>query len=60
MSNNQFRFPAIVIAIILGAIIFKHFNFKTLTLKEPWLDAIYIITLIIILFFLFKDKVQSK
>jgi uncharacterized protein (DUF983 family) len=56
MSNNQFRFPAIIIAVILGAIIFKHFNFKTLTLKEPWLDVVYIVTFVIILFLLFKRQ----
>lgn len=60
MSVNQFRPVAVIIAVILGVIIFKHFDFNTFTLKKPWLDAIYIITFVVLMFFLFKDKFQSK
>lgn len=60
MSNNQFRPIAIIIAVILGFIIFKHFSFNTLTFKDPWLDALYIVTFVGILLFLFKDKIQRK
>lgn len=60
MKNNSFRSAAKIIAIILGVIIFKHFNFSTLTFERPWLDVIYIIAFICILIFLFKDKINKS
>jgi hypothetical protein len=60
MKNNPSRPIAILTAIILGFVIYKHFNFSTLTLKDPWLDVLYIVTFVILLFFLFKEKFQSK
>lgn len=56
MVKDSFRPFAKIIAIVLGFVIFKHFNFKTLTLKDPFLDALYILTLGTLLFFLFKKK----
>lgn len=60
MKNNSFKPAAKILAIILGVIIFKRFNFSTLTFEKPWLDAIYIIAFICILFFLFKDKINKS
>lgn len=59
MSNRNFKFPLIVIAAILGVGIFKDFNFNTLSFQDPWLDAIYLITLICVLLIIFK-KSSSK
>jgi hypothetical protein len=56
MDANSFRPAAVIIAMILGFVIFKHFDFSTLTFKDPWLDLIYIVTLVFILYILFKDK----
>ncbi len=58
MKKNNLRPAATIIVIILGVIIFKHFNFSTLTFEKPWLNAIYIIAFVCILFFLFKDKIK--
>jgi uncharacterized membrane protein len=60
MNKNNFRFPAIIIAVILGIILFKHFNFNTMTFKEPWLDILYVATFIGILFFLFRSKSDNN
>lgn len=60
MNNRNFSFPLVIVAVILGITIYKHFNFKTLTFKESWLDVVYLVTFVIVLFFLFKGKVQSK
>lgn len=60
MDKNSFRPIAIIMAVILGFVIFKHFNFRTLTFKDPWLDILYIIIFIVLLLLLIKDKVQNK
>jgi hypothetical protein len=60
MNNRNFSLPLVIVAIILGATVYKHFNFQTFTFKESWLDIVYLITFVIVLFFLFKGKVQSK
>lgn len=48
--------PLVIVAIILGAVIFKHLDLKTMTLKDPWLDALYIIVFVVVMFFLFRGK----
>jgi hypothetical protein len=56
MNNNNFKFPLIIIAVILGATIFKHFDFKTLTFKESWLDVLFVITFVFTLLVMFKKN----
>jgi hypothetical protein len=48
--------PFIIVAIILGITIYKHFDFDTLTFKETWLDYLYIITFIYVMYILLKKK----
>ena len=48
--------PLVIIAVILGAVIFKHFDLKTMTLKDPWLDALYIIVFAVVMFLLLRGK----
>lgn len=48
--------PLVIIAVILGVVILRHFDFKTLTFKDPWLDALYIIVLVVVIFLLFRGK----
>jgi hypothetical protein len=43
------------IAFTLGLILIKHIDFKTLTLKEPVLDILYIIVFIISIYLIIKD-----
>jgi hypothetical protein len=56
MNNNNFKFPLIIIAVILGATIFKHFDFKTQSFKESWLDILYVITFVITLIVMFRKS----
>jgi purine-cytosine permease-like protein len=56
MKRSNFNFPLVIIAVIVGATIFKHFNFDTLTFEESWLDLVYIVVFIITLILLFKKK----
>ncbi len=60
MNNNSFRPVAVIIVIVLGIIIFKHFDFSSLTFKKPVLDIIYIITVSVLLYLLFKNKPHKK
>lgn len=48
--------PLVIVAVILGAVIFKHFDLKTWTLKDPVMDTLYIIVFVVVLFFLFRGK----
>jgi hypothetical protein len=44
------------IAVILGWTLFKHINFKNLTLKDPFLDILYFIVFSISIYLIIKDK----
>ncbi len=46
----------IFIAFTIGLTLFKHIDFKNLTLKEPALDILYIIVFVISIFFIIKDN----
>jgi hypothetical protein len=56
MSNRNFSLPFLIVATILGITIYKHFDFNTFTFKESWLDYIYIITFLYVVFILLKKK----
>lgn len=45
----------IFIAIILGWTLFKHIDFKNLTLKEPYLDILYFIIFSISIYLIIKQ-----
>ena len=45
----------LIIAIILGTTLFKHFNFKTFSFKKPALDVVFLITFIVSIYLLMKD-----
>jgi nicotinamide riboside transporter PnuC len=45
----------VFIAFTLGLTLFKHIDFKNLTLKEPFLDTLYIIVFIISIYLIIKD-----
>lgn len=44
------------IAVILGWTLFKHIDFKNLTLKDPFLDILYFIVFSISIYLIIKDK----
>jgi hypothetical protein len=56
MNSKKSSIALIIIAVILGGAIFRHFNFNTLTFEKPWLDALYIIVFISSLFLIFKKE----
>lgn len=58
--KNTLKPVLVIIAMILGFVIYKHFNFSNVTFKDPWLDTVYIITFVTILFLLIKDRRQSS
>jgi len=43
------------IAFILGLTLFKHIDFKNLTLKDPVLDILYLIVFVISIYLIIKD-----
>ncbi len=45
----------VFIAFTLGLTLKKHIDFKNLTLKEPFLDTLYIIVFIISIYFIVID-----
>jgi hypothetical protein len=45
-----------MIAVLLGLTLFKHINFKELTLQDPFLDVLYIIVFAIAIYLLVKDQ----
>lgn len=58
--KNTIRPILILIAIILGFVIYKHFDFRTVTLKDPWLDTLYIITFVALVVLIIKDSTKSR
>ena len=49
------------IAVVIGWTLFKHIDFRNLTLKEPVLDILYLIVFVMSLYWLIKGfKKQGK
>lgn len=60
MSNKKgLSFPLLIIAIVIGATIFKQFNFKTLRFEEPAMAVIYILTFLMTVYFIFKNSKEK-
>jgi Ca2+/Na+ antiporter len=62
MENRKpVSFTLLVVAIILGVILFKQFDFKTLRFEQPALAVIYLIVFVVSVYFLIKrPKNQSE
>lgn len=45
----------IIIAIIIGSALFKQFNFENLKFEKPALAIVYIITFVLLIYFLIRD-----
>lgn len=54
-KKNGLNWIFVFIAFTLGLTLIKHIDFKTLTLKEPVLDILYIIVFAISIFIIIKD-----
>jgi len=46
------------IAFTLGLTLYKHIDFKNLTLREPYLDILYIIVFLVSIFLIIKDFIK--
>lgn len=60
-KRKEYSFPLIIIAIVLAWTIFKQFDFENLKFKEPAMAVVYILTLTMTGYFIFKkDKKKEK
>jgi nicotinamide riboside transporter PnuC len=48
-----------LIAFTLGLTLFKNIDFATFTLKDPFLDVLYLIVFVLSIYFMLKGKKQS-
>lgn len=58
-SKKGLNFIWLVISIILGGTLYKHFDFETKSFKMPALDAIFFITFIVAVYQLIKEYRQG-
>lgn len=55
MDNKKgVSFFLIIILIIVGSKLYKHFDFENLKFEKPALDTVYLITLLVLIFVLVK------
>jgi len=54
-DKKRVNFIFVIVALILGMTLFKHFDFKTVSFKMPALDIIFLITFIVTIYLLIKD-----
>ncbi len=47
-------FPFLIIAIVLGAGIYREFNFETLKFEKPALAAVYILAFVMSVYFIIR------
>jgi hypothetical protein len=55
-SKKPLTFTLSIVAIILGCTLFKQFSFETLQFKNTGLGIVYLITFLLSIYFLFKNK----
>lgn len=58
-NKNPLSFPMLVVAIILGVVLFKKFDFEKLRFEEPAIAVVYIIGFVIAVLFLVKSNKKS-
>lgn len=54
-KNNVPAFAFSIIAIILGVVLYKQFNFETLKFEKPALAVVYLIVFVFSIFVLIKN-----
>lgn len=54
-QKKKINFIYIIIALMTGVRLLKHFNFETYSFKTPALDAIFLITFILAVYLLIKE-----
>ena len=53
-KKKSISFTFSIVAIILGVVLFKHFDFKNFRFAQPALDIVYLITVIISIYILVR------
>lgn len=53
------NFFIIVMMIITGSKLYQHFNFHTLSFKKPWIDAIYLVTFLVMIVLIAKQLLKK-
>ena len=57
MENKKTgSFIFIIIAVILGATLFKQFDFESLRFEKPWLALIYMVVFLLSIYFIVKNS----
>ncbi|WPO80892.1 hypothetical protein [Flavobacterium sp. KACC 22761] len=59
-NKNALRFTFSIVAIILGVVLFKQFDFETLKFEKPALAVIYIIVFAFSIFYLIKNRKKQS
>ena len=52
--------PLYILAVILGVILFKQFDFQTFTFKHLGLGIVYMLTFAMLIFFIIKGKREEQ
>lgn len=61
MENKKgINFFLAFITILLGGTLFKHFDFKTGTLADPYLDILYLIVVVVSIYLIVKDRKKGS
>lgn len=60
MDSKTSNFSFTIIAIILGVVIYKQFNFDTFQFKNTALAIVYILAFLFSVYILFRNKQKSK
>lgn len=58
-GKKRINFIFLIIAIILGGTLWKHFDFSTFSFEMPALDIIFLITFIVSVYIIIKDYRKS-
>jgi hypothetical protein len=59
MENNKpSSFIFIIVALILGSALYKHFDFQNLKFEKPALDTVYLITFVVSVYFIIKNFIN--
>lgn len=54
-NNKESSFIFIIVALILGSALYKHFDFQNMKFEKPALDTVYLITFAVSIYFIVKN-----
>ena len=58
-AKKDLSFPLIIIAVVLGATLFKQFDFRTFRFQNGALGVIYLLTFLMTLYFILKPNKEE-